>query len=79
MTRFVVGLKVVITGSISTKHRGREATLIRVQPSTHTRPGVTSLDKYVVQFDDGTEVEFFDTQLMAASTKACEAGGHNGG
>ena len=66
VSRFQPGQKVVITGSITTKHRDREATVINVQPSKHSRPGVTSLDKYTVRFEDGDQVEFYDIQLMAA-------------
>jgi hypothetical protein len=40
--------------------------VINVQPSRHSKPGVTSLDKYVVRFEDGDQVEFYDIQLMAA-------------
>jgi hypothetical protein len=65
MSRFHLGRKVMITGSIATKHRDREATVINVRPSTRTRPGVTSLDKYVVRFDDGDQAEFYDSQLKA--------------
>ena len=66
MSRFQLGQKVLITGAIITKHRDREAAVISVQPSRHTRPGVTSLDKYVVRFDDGDRAEFYDIQLMDA-------------
>jgi hypothetical protein len=40
---------------------------MHVEPSRHTRPGVTSLDKYVVWFDGGDQAEFWDIQLMAAA------------
>jgi hypothetical protein len=66
MPRFQLGQKVLITGSIATKHRGRKATVIVVRPSKHTWPGVTSLDKYVVRFDDDQQAEFFDIQLVVA-------------
>ena len=66
MSRFQVAQKVLITGSIKTKHQGREATVIKVQASTRTRPGITSLDKYIVRVEDGDQAEFYDTQLMAA-------------
>jgi hypothetical protein len=66
VSRFHVGQKVLITGPIATKYQGREGMVIRVQPSTHARPGVTSLDKYVVRFEDGDQAEFWDIQLMAA-------------
>jgi hypothetical protein len=67
LSRFQLGQKVLITGLIITKHRGREATVMHVEPSRHTRPGVTSLDKYVVWFDGGDQAEFWDIQLMAAA------------
>jgi hypothetical protein len=51
---------------MATKYRDREATVIAVRPSKRTRPGVTSLDKYVVRFEDGDQEEFFDIQLTAA-------------
>ena len=66
MSRFQVGQKVVVTGPMATKYRDREATVIAVQPSKRTRPNVTSLDKYVVRFEDGDQEEFFDIQLAAA-------------
>jgi hypothetical protein len=64
--RFQTDQKVIITGPIATKYRDREATVINVLPSRHSRPGVTSLDKYVVRFEDGDQEEFFDIQLIAA-------------
>jgi hypothetical protein len=64
--RFQLGQKVVVTGPITTKYRDREATVIAVQPGKHARPGVTSLDKYVVRFENGDQAEFFDIQLAAA-------------
>ena len=70
MSRFQLGQKVVVTGPINTKHRDREATVIAVHPSKHARPGTTSLDKYVVQFENGDQVEFFDIQLAAAKPPA---------
>jgi len=66
VSRFELGQKVVITGPIITKYRAREGTVIAVHPSKHARPGVTSLDKYVVRFEDGDQAEFFDIQLAAA-------------
>jgi hypothetical protein len=66
VSRFQVGQKVVVTGPITTKYLDREATVIAVQPSRRARPGVTSLDKYVVRFEDGDQAEVFDIQLAAA-------------
>ena len=70
MPRFQLGQKVVITGPITTKYKDREATVIDVQPSKYARPGVTSLDKYVVRFEDGDQAQFFDIQLAAAKPPA---------
>jgi len=67
VSRFQLGQKVIITGSITTKHRDREAIVINVRPSRHARPGVTSLDKYVVRFEDGDQSEFYDIQLVDAA------------
>ena len=67
MSRFQLGQKVLITGSITTKHRDREAMVINVEPSRHSRPSIRSLDKYVVRFEDGDPVEFYDIQLMNAA------------
>jgi hypothetical protein len=63
VSRFHPGQKVVIAGSITTRHRGRVATVINVRPSTRTRPGVTSLDKYAVRFDDGIKRRFMTINL----------------
>ena len=70
MPRFQLGQKVVITGPITTKYRDREATVIAVQPGKYARPGVTSLDKYVVRFEDGDQAQFYDIQLAAAKPPA---------
>ena len=64
MSRFKLDDKVLISGSIATRHRNRRATVVGVYPSRHTRPGVTSLDKYTVRFDDGNEFTFYDNQLI---------------
>jgi hypothetical protein len=64
VARFTPGDRVLITGPIATKHRDRKATITGVHPSRHSRPGVTSLDKYTVQFDDGEQYQFYDIQLM---------------
>jgi hypothetical protein len=64
MPRFHLGQKVLITGPIATKHRGREATVVSIEANKDTPPGVTSADKYIVQFEEGEEVEFYDIQLV---------------
>ena len=71
MPRFHLGRKVVITGAIATKDRGRKATVISVQPNTHIAAGA---DKYIVQFDNGDQAEFYDIQLTAAPEEAKREG-----
>ena len=73
MPRFQLGQKVVITGPIATKHRGHKGTIVQVSTSRYARPGMTSLDKYVVRFVDESEVQFFDIQLMAAPLEKRDA------
>ena len=63
MPRFHLGQKVLITGPIITKYRGREATVIGFRPNKQTPPGVTSADKYIVRFEEGDETELFEIQL----------------
>ena len=65
MPRFRLGQKVLITGAIATKDRGREATVIGIYSSTNTPPGVTTADKYIVRFEQGDEAQFFEIQLVA--------------
>ena len=60
MPRFRLGHKVLIAGAIATKDRGRKATVVSVQPNTHIARGA---DKYIVQFDNGDQAEFYDIQL----------------
>ena len=69
MSRFHLGQKVLVAGTTTRKHQGREATVIKVQPEKSARPGVTSLDRYIVRFDDGDQAEFYDLQLILASEK----------
>ena len=64
MSRFSIGDRIVIGGSIISKHRNRQGTVVGVHPSRHSRPGTTSLDKYTVRFDDDEQVQFYDTQLV---------------
>jgi hypothetical protein len=63
MPRFHLGQTVLVAGAIDKKYRGRNATVISVQPNTHIAPGA---DKYVAQFGDGHQAEFWDIQLKAA-------------
>jgi hypothetical protein len=69
MPRFRLGQKVLITGPIVTKYRGRQATVIGVRPNEHTSPGVTVADKYIVRFDEGSDAEFFEIQLVAVEQR----------
>lgn len=71
MSRFHLGQRVFITGPIDTKDRGREATVISIQPNTEAEPDVTAADKYIVQFEEGEEADFYEIQLI----KAPEEGG----
>ena len=64
MPRFHLGQKVLITGPITTKDRGREATVISIQPNADTQQDVTVADKYIVQFDEGDEADFYEIQLV---------------
>ena len=66
MPRFHLGQKVLITGPIVTKHRGREATVVSFQANKHTPLGVTSADKYIVRFKEGDEAALYDIQLVRA-------------
>jgi hypothetical protein len=67
MARFQLGQRVLITGPITTRHRGREATVVGFRPNRHTPPGVTSADKYIVRFQEGDEGEFYGIQLKPAA------------
>jgi hypothetical protein len=69
MSRFRLGQKVLITGSIVTKYQGCQATVIGVRPNEHTSPGVTVADKYIVQFDEGDDAEFLEIQLVAVEER----------
>jgi hypothetical protein len=69
MPRFQLGQKVLITGAIATKYRGRQGTVIGFNPNRHTPSGVTSADKYTVRFEEGDEAEFFEIQLVATEQR----------
>ena len=69
MPVFHPGQRVLIAGSIPTKHRGREATIVSFNLYKPAVPGVTSADKYSVQFEEGDEAEFFEIQLAAENGK----------
>ena len=61
MPRFHIDQKVLITGPITTKYRGREATVISIQPNTHIAQGA---NKYVLRFEEGDEADFYEFQLV---------------
>jgi hypothetical protein len=67
MSRFKIGDKVLIGGSIITRHLKQHGKVVGVHASSRTRPGVTSLDEYTVRFDDGKEVQFYDNQIIAGT------------
>jgi hypothetical protein len=69
MPRFRLGQKVLITGPIASKDRGREATVIGLHPNEFTSPGVTTADKYIVRFDEGDDAQFFEIQLVAVEKR----------
>ena len=64
MSRFKIGDKVLIGGSIATRHPRRKGTVVGVHPNVHSRPGVTLLDKYTVRLDDDTESRLYDDHLV---------------
>jgi hypothetical protein len=66
MPRFHIGQKVLITGPMATKDRGREATVVSIQPNTHIAPGA---NKYIVRFEEGDEADFYEIQLLKATEK----------
>ena len=65
MSRFQIGEKVFVRATTA-KHSNNEATVVAVEISPHSRPGVTSLDKYIVRFSNGELAEFFDIHLGSA-------------
>ena len=62
MSRFQIGEKVLVR-AMTARHSNNEATVVAVEISKHTRPGVTSLDKYIVRFSNGEHAEFYDIHL----------------
>ena len=63
MSRFKIDDRVVIGRSIFPRYRNRQATVIGVHPISFSRQGTPSLATYTVRFDDGEEVQFYETQL----------------
>ena len=72
MSRFQIGENVFVRCAITTRHCNSEATVISVEISPHSRPGVSSLDKYIVQFSNGERGEFYDIHLASARTSRHE-------
>ena len=69
MPRFHLGQKVLITGPIASKDRGREATVIGVvQTNTH-RLELQLADKYIVRFEQGDEAQCFEIQLVSVEER----------
>ena len=62
MSRFQIGEKVLVR-AMTARHSNNEATVVAVEISKHRRPGVTSLDKYIVRFSKGKRAEFYDIHL----------------
>jgi hypothetical protein len=67
--RFHLGQKVLITGTVIEKHRGRKGTIVSIQPNMYTEPGITSADKYIVRFEEGDDAQFFEIQLVAVEKR----------
>src|SRR5262245_13876218 len=63
MSRFTIGDRVVISKSIFARYRNRQATVVGVHPISFSCQGAPLLATYTVRFDDGEEVQFYDTQL----------------
>ena len=63
MSRFQIGEKVFVRRAVKARHCNSEATVVAIEISQHSRPGVTSLDKYIVRFSNGERAEFYDIHL----------------
>ena len=72
MSRFQIGEKVFVGRAMTKKHCNSEATVVAVETSQHSRPGVTSLDKYIVRFSNGELAEFYDIHLASAQPSGSE-------
>jgi hypothetical protein len=73
--RFVLGQRVRINTTISSRYSGTEGLVAAVMQSRHGKPSNTTLDKYSVTFSDGQQADFFDIQLeMATSTSDIDCG-----
>src|SRR5437762_2279960 len=66
MSRFQIGEKVFVGRAMTTRHCNSEAIVVAVEISRHSRPELTSLDKYTVRFSNGDHGEFYDIHLAAA-------------
>jgi len=58
--RFSVGDTVVINSTIATRSANAVAYVTQIRSSLHSH----TLDKYTVQFEDGSEAQFWDIQLV---------------
>jgi hypothetical protein len=56
-------VKKSLSRPIDTKDRGREATVISIQPNAATQQDLAAGDKYIVQFEEGDEADFYEIQL----------------
>jgi hypothetical protein len=68
MPRFQIGEGVHIRCAVTARHYENEAIVVAVEISQHSRPGVTSLDKYIVRFSNGEQAEFYDIHLASGVT-----------
>ena len=65
MNRFKIGERVLIADSFTMKHRHHEGIIVDVHVSRYARPGVTSLDKYTILFEDGEQEDFYEMHLKS--------------
>src|ERR1041385_4279434 len=65
--RFAVGDHVKINDTIFSRYIGMEGVIMAIRPSRAAKPTNTTLDKYVIAFDNAAQAEFFDIQLVKVS------------
>jgi len=65
--RFAVGDHVKINGKIFSRYIDMEGVIVAIRPSRVAKPTNTTLDKYVISFDNAEQAEFFDIQLVKVS------------
>ena len=66
MARFEKGDIVVVRNVIATNRIGQVGRIIEFKPAK--RRGPSTLDKYVVLFEDGSQAELWDIQLERSPT-----------